>query len=375
LTTVQLFAGAMLRYATWYDPFRDRLCELETVLDTLAAQTRAWREDRRGWTLRGMRHWKRPRMRAFFGQHGPLRFSDRPQPDRPTLAWGSAHSADARVEDGFLRSRGLGAALVPPVSLVLDRTGLYYDPSRPSDLERWIERRAVLTSQEEARARRLIARIREAGLSKYNLKGAACPSLPQGAVLVVGQVEDDASLRLGGRRITTNLALLREARAARPDAHLVYKPHPDVEAGLRPGAVPEATVTELADRVLREADPAAVLASAPEVWTMTSLMGFEALMRGCRVVTLGAPFYAGWGLTEDHGPVPARRRARPSIAGLVHAALIDYPRYLDPVTAQPCPVEVIVDRLIEDTLPAPGPANRALSRLQGLLATAHPFWR
>ena len=37
--------------------------------------------------------------------------------------------------------------------------------------------------------------------------------------------------------------------------------------------------------------------------TMTSLAGFEALLRGKPVTTHGQPFYAGWGLTEDICPV------------------------------------------------------------------------
>jgi capsular polysaccharide export protein len=32
-----------------------------------------------------------------------------------------------------------------------------------------------------------------------------------------------------------------------------------------------------------------------EVWTMTSLLGFEALIRGKSVTCLGLPFYCGWG--------------------------------------------------------------------------------
>ena len=111
------------------------------------------------------------------------------------------------------------------------------------------------------------------------------------------------------------------------------------------------------------------------VWTMTSLAGFEALMRGVHVVTTGAPFYAGWGLTEDRGSVPPRRREDVSLAGLVHATLIDYPRYFDPITRTACPVEVIVDRLASDTLPRPGVANRTLSKLQGLLASQSHLWR
>jgi len=145
--------------------------------------------------------------------------------------------------------------------------------------------------------------------------------------------------------VNTNLALLQATRAANPNAAIIYKPHPDVEAGLRAGAVSDSDLDGLADAVVVNADIAALLDQVQEVWTMTSLTGFEALMRGIQVTCLGTPFYAGWGLTRDLGKVPARRGARPTLEGLVHATLIDYPRYLDPVCGLPCPVEVIVERL------------------------------
>lgn len=110
---------------------------------------------------------------------------------------------------------------------------------------------------------------------------------------------------------------------------------------------------------------------------MTSLTGFEALLRGVPVTTLGAPFYAGWGLTRDLGAVPARRLAgrRPSLEALVHATLVAYPRYRDPVSGRPCTVEVIADRLEAGTIPHPGLRNRLLSKLQGLLASQAHLWR
>ena len=107
---------------------------------------------------------------------------------------------------------------------------------------------------------------------------------------------------------------------------------------------------------------------------MTSLLGFEALIRGIPVTCLGAPFYAGWGLTRDLGPIPARRSARPTLDHLIHATLISYPRYWDPISRLPCPPEVIIDRLSGPDLPA-GPANRLLSRLQGRFASWHRLWR
>ena len=162
-------------------------------------------------------------------------------------------------------------------------------------------------------------------------------------------------------------------RAANPDAVILYKPHPDVSAGLRVGTVPDAA--SQADIIVENVDMAALLEQVDEVWTMTSGTGFEALLRDLRVITFGAPFYAGWGLTEDRGTIPARRGADVSLFGLVHAALIDYPRYLDPVTGRPCSVEVILDRLASGTIPHPGLSNRLLSKLQGIFASQAALWR
>ena len=380
LTRSQLFAAAMILYPIWYDPYRDRLCEIEDMLATLEAQSRAWREDHRGWVASGMRLWKRNHLQKMFGREKRVIFSNdvqNRQPDgRRHMAWASnlfeQQGAITRVEDGFLRSRGLGAELVPPLSLITDDTGIYYDPRHPSRLEELIAKRSTLTAGQERRAERLISALVSQKLSKYNL-GGGLPDLPEGRrVLVPGQVEDDASILTGASAIRDNLTLLQEVRASAPEAIIIYKPHPDVEASLRKGTI---GAGPLADVIATNADSAALLGMVDEVWTMTSLLGFEALLRGLPVTTLGAPFYAGWGLTRDLGETPDRRRARPSLNGLVHAALIDYPRYRDPVTGLPCPVEVIVERLASGNVPTPGPFNRAVSKLQGLFASASPWWR
>ena len=392
LTRAQLFAAAMILYPTWYDPYRDALCDLEQVIDTLEAQTRAWREDRRGYVASGMRMWKRKPLGDFFGGGRPLIFENDParaaarasETGRDLIVWagkeapehaaGNAHVF--RIEDGFLRSRGLGAELVAPLSLVRDDLGIYYDPTRESRLEELIAAACTLPAPALARAVRLVETVGARRLSKYNLDRPALPALPEGRrILVPGQVEDDASIRLGCGEVRTNLDLLARTRAANPGAVIVYKPHPDVEAGLRAGRVDPAEAARHADVIAGAADPVALIEACDELWTLTSLMGFEALLRGRAVTTLGAPFYAGWGLTTDLGPVPARRVARPTLTQLAHAVLIDYPRYHDPVTGLPCPPEVTVERLAAGLPPRRGPANRALSRLQGMFAGFAPLWR
>ncbi len=207
------------------------------------------------------------------------------------------------------------------------------------------------------------------------------PNLGEGRkILVPGQVEDDASILLGAGAVKTNLALLQAARAANPGARIIYKPHPDVEAGLRPGAI---DANGLADVVAHHADPIALIEACDAVWTMTSLLGFEALIRGKPVVCLGAPFYAGWGLTRDLGEIPARRKRlpdghplpRPDLATLIHAALIAYPRYFDPISRRPCPPEVVIERLSKGEAAPTGLTLRLLAKLQGRFATYARFWR
>ncbi|MCC6305736.1 MAG: capsular polysaccharide biosynthesis protein [Rhodobacteraceae bacterium] len=393
LTRAQIFAAAMILLPRWFDPCRDRLCPLEDALDQIEAEVMAFRADRAGHVALGMRAWKRPHLRRFFGRHRPLVFARGEAAaaaraaagGRGLIVWagrespGLAAAAAARglpllrIEDGFLRSRGLGAVLVPPLSLVADDLGIYYDPSRESRLERLVA--TPLTEAARRRADGLAARLVALGITKYNL-GGPLPPLPAGRrILVPGQVEDDASIRLGAGEVATNRDLLARVRALNPGAVILYKPHPDVEAGLRPGAVAAGDLARLADAVLAGVDAAAAIMAADEVWTITSGLGFEALLRGRPVTCLGAPFYAGWGLTRDLGRVPARRQARPGLAGLVHAVLVAYPRYVDPATGLPCPPEVALERLAAGPAPVRGPAARLLARAQGGLARHARLWR
>lgn len=398
LSRPQLFAAAMILYPKWYDPYDDQLCELEDVIETLAVQSRAWREDSRGYTALGMRLWKRKSVQNNFGTYRPVTFANSTESaiekagksDSPILVWAShvtsdlltaantAHTKVVRAEDGFLRSRGLGADLVPAMSLVLDHKGIYYDPRSASSMEDHISASVDLSPFCLERAEALRAGIVNAGLSKYNLSQPTVPTLPSGhRILVVGQVEDDASIKAGCQKIRTNLDLLKETRRLNPDATMIFKPHPDVEAKLRDGGLSNEQALAYCDCIASTSDPISLISEVQEVWTMTSLLGFEALIRGVPVICLGAPFYSGWGLTRDLGDIPARRHIGPSLTGLVHAALIDTPRYFDPKTGLPCPPEVVLQRLSEHHLDHKPQTRglRVLSKIQGVFAGLAPLWR
>jgi capsular polysaccharide export protein len=371
LTRAQLVAGALFDYCLWFDPHTKSLCSPEAAVARAEARQRAALEDRFGYVASNILRWKRPHLRQFFGASGitftndPAQLARQRDMGKRHMTWGAGtHEtpADLRIEDGFLRSRGLGAALVRPVSLVCDNLGQYFDPTRASRLESLITQRSDLPAHAQHRISNLIDNLTRAKLSKYNVETQPL-ELPDGyKVLVAGQVEDDASIKLGAGEISTNLALLKAAKSANPEAVIVFKPHPDVEAGLRRGKVGNAD--EIATIIAHDADPIALIEACDEVWTMTSLIGFEALIRNTPVTCSGAPFYAGWGLTTDLGTVPARRGARPSILGLAHATLIDYPRYFDPDTGAAISVEEAVYRLINSPMGRSKTAQNALSKLR-----------
>lgn len=339
-TLVELFNAVFLRHGRYLDPTTHapgRFGQLLTHLELQrAVRSRFADLD----CLAGFRFqwWKRPFATPFLiASGGVLRWTTKPDIQDATecaVLWGARNAAEilpstrhVRIEDGFIHSAGLGSDMSPPASQVIDRRGIYFDASRPSDLSELLNT-AEFSAEELVRARSLRSSIVSAGISKYNL-GRRQPSWspPSGAtvVLVPGQVADDASIRLGTGHIRNAEALLQAVRQLRPSAFIVYKPHPDVLSGNRKGLVHAA---QFADIVDTDSDLLSLIDVADEVHTMSSLAGFDALLRDKSVYTYGMPFYAGWGLTQDHLPVPWRRRTL-TLDMLVAGAFIRYPIYWD----------------------------------------------
>ncbi len=252
-----------------------------------------------------------------------------------------------RVEDGFIRSVGLGSDLTQPYSLVIDSRGIYFDPNNVSDLE-YILQTAVFDEDIIDRARKIRNYLIEKKLSKYNLYENKQLNIlaNKKIVLVPGQVEDDASIKYGASGMT-NLELLQLARQNAKDAYIIYKPHPDVLVGNRVGHIDEKIALKYANKVVTEVGLDSVLEIADEVHTMTSLVGFEALLRAKVVFTYGMPFYAGWGLTNDFIK-QARRDRKILLDELVAATLIVYPSYINPFSLKSCEVEELLQELDEE---------------------------
>ncbi len=118
----------------------------------------------------------------------------KPTSDDDVLVWGHSPYAPrgeavaqatgahlVRVEDAFLRSLHPGRSGEPPLGLVIDRKGLYFDATRPSDLEVLLSTHPLDDTGLLDRARDALARIGEGHLTKYACRrpdtGPACAGL------------------------------------------------------------------------------------------------------------------------------------------------------------------------------------------------------
>ncbi|WP_225205312.1 capsular polysaccharide export protein, LipB/KpsS family [Novosphingobium huizhouense] len=319
----------------------------------------------------GMRRWKAYNLAPILAaQCRALRFCAdaaaaralAPGPGDALAVWGAIAPAGVkrlagetgatllRIEDGFVRSVGLGSDLIAPQSLVIDEIGIYFDATRPSRLET-ILNGAAFDDALLARAAAARATIVEQGLTKYNIEARTAPAW-RGAgrriVLVPGQVESDASIALGGTDVRSNLALLERVRATCPDACIVYKPHPDVMSGNRRGRGAEREAMAIADVVETQCSIVSCIEACDEVHTITSLAGFDALLRNKPVTTWGMPFYAGWGATTDRAPLAAaaaRRTTRLSVDQIVAGTLLQYPLYWDELHQRPTNCESVLSNI------------------------------
>ncbi|KAA3503663.1 capsular polysaccharide biosynthesis protein [Agrobacterium tumefaciens] len=257
------------------------------------------------------------------------------------------------MEDGFIRSLEAHAGYSVPFSLSLDSRRPYFDSRGPSDLEQLLlnydfDNHPTLIQ----RARNGIRRILQQRLTKYNGRLVSPDaqrdnqqSLSQ-RVLVIGQVEEDASIRYGCDSPFSNNDLVRLAARENPEAEIVYKPHPDVLSKMRRQVSNPDDVAHLCTVMQGQVSLPDALDSADHVYTITSLAGFEALMRGKKVTTVGAPFYAGWGLTDDRQPLTRRGREL-SVEALFAAAYILYPLYFNPGTGDTSTFEETIDSLAD----------------------------
>ncbi|MCR9214308.1 MAG: capsular polysaccharide biosynthesis protein [Proteobacteria bacterium] len=332
-----LIFAALVKYSRYCDPVGGEVCQVETILEHFGRQRKMRQRFPSILYCYGFSNWKKPILRKFFlgsDIHFIKKIAQVP-PDATLTIWGNKSLGEipasinvVRVEDGFLRSVGLGANYTYPLSWILDDKGIYYDCSRRSGLETLLSN-TIFDEQLISRANILRKQIVAKNITKYNLKGKCWkrPVNEHEVILVPGQVEGDSSIKYGAGSISTNFDLLRKVRESSPRAYIIYKPHPDVLAGLRSGKTAEHEFGTFCNEIVTDCETSQLLSQVDTVHTITSLLGFEALLRNVPVKCYGQPFYAGWGLTTDVMPIDRRVR-KLELDELVAGTLILYPTYI-----------------------------------------------
>ena len=358
-TLEELFAAAYLRYCRYLNPFTKERGDIFDLLKYFVmAKERAILLEGEILCV-GLSWWKKRIIKPFLTTYNnkvhffktlkacELYSQNHPKPNElKVMIWGQKYPQVAkwatevgipllRMEDGFIRSVGLGSNLVPPLSLVIDDRGIYFDARTPSRLEDLLQHHSFNDAELEM-ADCLISNLIEKHIGKYNVGsgGVTLPNpRPETVILIPGQVEEDASIRFGSERIKTNLELVQAVRKENPKAYLIYKPHPDVVSGNRKAITTIEDARKYVDDVVIHADILSCIQAVDEVHTMTSLSGFEALLRKKKVTCYGAPFYSGWGLTTDKQLVNRRTRTL-TLAELVAGSMLLYPTYINPETGE-----------------------------------------
>ena len=351
----QLMHAALIDYPVYLDPDTQRVCEVEVVINYLQSHFIARDLTCERLSIPNVSLWKRSFIPEFiagsakavsFNAGELFKSTELIWGMKPSIAPGVLHSV-MRMEDGFIRSVGLGADLRRPSSLVLDDEGIYYNGKKISRLERLLNE-YELTDFELERAKRLTKNVIEASITKYNVDANSDVAKYQEKakqreiILVTGQFQQDLSMEFGALDINDNLSLLRQVKGDYPDAYIIYKEHPDVYSGVRPGRLSSESVLKYADEYLSDTSLLSLFSITDRVCTICSLAGFEALLRGVKVSTYGLPFYAGWGLTDDRYTFDRRARVR-SIDELSFISLVVYARYVNWSTRKLTTPEYVVD--------------------------------
>ncbi|ECW7519850.1 capsular polysaccharide biosynthesis protein [Campylobacter coli] len=360
----EIFYAAYILYSEYFNPYLNQKGDIFDTIYTLAKYKKIEQANSNTLYFLGFTLWKRWFMKPFFkAKNNKIIFLNSLDElykanlisEDKIFIWGKKYDKTLLakdfnneiflVEDGFLRSVFLGSDLTRPFSLIVDNKGLYVDPSKPSDLEDILQNYKFDDGLKQ-RAKKLITTITQNKFSKYNgLKHEKLNfNTNKKIILIPAQVEDDASMILGGAGFDT-LKLLQSVRKANENAFIVFKPHPDVLSGNRKGLKDKDIILKYCDEIIENVSIDSAINACDEVHTITSTSGFDALLRGKKVVVYGKPFYAGWGLTQDLHHISRRTRVL-SLEELVAGVLILYPRYIHPKSKNLCEVELALDIML-----------------------------
>ena len=262
------------------------------------------------------------------------------------------------VEPGFISSATTWAQKSAPYrhrtehSCMIDTKGQFFDATIETDIEKMLNDKGLVVSREDIdEARRLIKRIVDNKVSKYNHQPIFTPSVGRRGrrkVLVVDQSYGDFSIARGLADETTFRDMLNAAINENPDADILVKTHPDTMAGKtaeKKGYYQDLKEHDNIFKVTFPINPFSLMEVCEKVYVCSSQFGLEALMAGKEVHVFGMPFYAGWGLTIDAQCCERRRNTR-TLEELFYIFYCIYTHWIDPDKGCVTTLDAIIDKMM-----------------------------
>lgn len=258
------------------------------------------------------------------------------------------------IEDGFIRSVGIGLSKEPALSITLCGDTAYYDSYNVSSFEKVLNSDRVFTDEELTKAKNAIRLITENHISKYNDSPHLPVSIGRNSsrkVLVVDQRYGDQSVFCAKANEKDFQRMLIDAIQDNPDADILIKRHPDAVKGEKGSYFSDKNVefTRDIDNVYLidyDIHPHQLLEIADKVYVCSSGLGFEALLYSKEVICYGVPFYSNWGVTTDKINEDRRVKNR-SIEEIFYVSYIECSRYYSPDLERVCDIDDCIDYIIK----------------------------
>jgi capsule polysaccharide export protein KpsC/LpsZ len=225
----------------------------------------------------------------------------------------------SRVEDGYLRSFYLGKEHNQANSLVIDNESLHFDKNGKSIIHELISEEIdeKITNQH---AEYFIKFCKNNFITKYSaINKTHLKTIEQinnlfpaaNFIGVVGQKPNDKSMIYGNPKSYSNFSIFYKALKENKDSIIIFKQHPDVvdnsltDILVKLFCIFSKRTFFIKDKFL---SPIYFINRSNVIYTISSTIGFEALIHDKKTVVFGTPFYAGYGLTEDRVKIERKKK-------------------------------------------------------------------
>lgn len=305
-------------------------------------------------------------LRRLLGANTLVRFNKTPKEETTRLLsgvdalvqWGKSDSAPNIVLQTTARTLGKkilyldsGLVRVPDTvalsplgaSIIVDDQAPHYETRLPSRLEDRLQHGAALTPEQERYARAAVALL----YATPNSDNTPSASSDAPAVLIIDQSQSDPYFSRNAVTFADFETMVCDALKDWPNRTIyIYREAGD-DGHLSQSRLLNAGIASEHIRFLEHTSaPHELFANTEAVYTVSSKLGFEALLSGKSVTCYGQPFYSGWGLTADKQPMARRTRQR-SVLDIFHYACVDAARYADPQTDEQIDLQSFLSRMSE----------------------------